>query len=78
MGSRFSLRRAQPSRVQGSRLGKNINRMKIRRKKYFDFMHIANSYLREKNGRQIQKIDLMAVSTVKRAAEGEIYNVTFF
>ena len=35
-------------------------------------MNIANLDLRGKNGRQIQKIDLMAVSAVKRAAEGEI------
>ena len=41
-------------------------------------MHIANSDLRGKGGRQIQKIDLMAVSLAKRAAEGEIYNVTLF
>jgi len=46
--------------------------MKNRPIKYFDFMHIAHSDLRAKNGRQIQKIDLMAVSAVKRAAEGEI------
>jgi hypothetical protein len=59
-------------KVLGSRLGELINRMENRSIKYFDFMHIANSYLREKNGRQIPKIDLMAVSAVKRAAEGEI------
>ena len=41
-------------------------------------MHNTRLDLRGKNGRQIQKIDLMAVSMVKRAAEGEIYNVTLF
>jgi len=43
--------------------------MKIRRIQYIAFI-ISN--LREICGRQIQKIDLMAVSMKKRAAEGEI------
>ncbi len=63
-GSRF--------KVQGSGLRERFNEMKIRRITNFDFMHIAHSDLRGMDGRQIQKIDLMAVSAVKRAAEGEI------
>jgi hypothetical protein len=62
-------------KVQGSRLGENINRMKIRCIQYIAFII---SDLPGKSGRQIEKIDLMAVSTVERAAEGEIYNVTLF
>ena len=65
-------------KVLGSRLRERIYDMKIRRIKYIDFMHNTRLELQGKNGRQIQKIDLMAVSTVKRAAEGEIYNATLF
>jgi hypothetical protein len=46
--------------------------MKNSRKANYDFMHSTHLELRGKSGRQIQKIDLMAVSTKKRAAEGEI------
>ncbi len=63
-GSRF--------RVQSSRFRERFNGMKNRSIKYFDFMHNTRLDLRGKSGRQIQKIDLMAVSAVKRAAEGEI------
>jgi hypothetical protein len=59
-------------KVQGSGLGERINGMKNRRIKYFDFMHNTRLDLRGKKGRQIQEKDLMAVSSVKRAAEGEI------
>ena len=59
-------------KVLGSRLRERINDMKNRSIKYFDFMHNTRLDLRGESGRQIQKIDLMAVSTVKRAAEGEI------
>jgi len=71
MGSRFR-NEGSEFRVQSSRLGEQFNGMKICRIKYFDFMHIARLDLRGKSGRQIQKIDLMAVSCKKRAAEGEI------
>ncbi len=59
-------------KVLGSRLRERINDMKNRSIKYFDFMHNTRLDLRGKSGRHIQKIDLMAVSAVKRAAEGEI------
>ncbi len=81
MGSKFKVQGSRfrnegsKFKVQGSKLGENINRMKIRRIQYIDFII---SDLRGKSGRQIEKIDLMAVSAVKRATEGEIYNVTLF
>ncbi len=59
-------------KVLGSRLRERINDMKNRSIKYFDFMYSTYLDLRGKSGRQIQKIDLMAVSAMKRAAEGEI------
>jgi hypothetical protein len=65
-------------RVPCCELGERFNGMKNRRITKFDFMHSTRLDLRGENGRQIQKIDLMVVSAVKRAAEGEIYNVTLF
>ncbi len=59
-------------RVTIYELGEPINGMKIYRITNFDFMHNTRLDLRGISGRQIQKIDLVAVSRVKRAAEGEI------
>jgi hypothetical protein len=65
-------------KIQDSGLKELINDMKIFRITKFDFINNTPIDLRGMHGRQIEKIDLMAVSLVKRAAEGEIYNVTLF
>lgn len=49
--------------------------MKIRCTQYIASIILV---LPEKRGRYVQEKDYLAVSAVKRAAEGEIYNVTLF
>jgi hypothetical protein len=41
-------------------------------------MHNTLIDLRGKSGREMYRKDYMAVSPMKRAAEGDIYDVTFF
>jgi hypothetical protein len=52
--------------------------MKIFRITKFDFINNTPIDLRGKSGRQIFRENYLAVSLMKRAAEGEIYNVTLF
>jgi hypothetical protein len=58
--------------------GEIVNGMKIHSKRYDVFTHKAVLKLQGKNARHIQEKDYMAVSPMKRAAEGETYNVTIF
>jgi hypothetical protein len=55
-----------------------FNKMKNHRIANFDFLHITRLGLREMFGRQGFRENYLVVSGVKRAAEGEIYNVTLF
>jgi len=59
-------------KVQGSRLIERFKGMKNRRLEYFDFINNTPLDLRGKSGRKICKRNYLAVSAVKRAAEGEI------
>ena len=60
-------------RDAGCSFGERINSMK-----YFVFIDNIYMDLPGKAGRQIEAKDLSAVSLVKRAEEGDIYNVTSF
>jgi hypothetical protein len=60
------------SRIQDSGLKELINDMKIFKITKFNFLNNTPIGLREICGRQIFRKDYLAVSTVKRAAEGEI------
>ena len=52
--------------------------MKFGSMKYFVFIDNTYMDLPGKEDRQIKAKDLMAVLLVKRAEEGDIYNVTLF
>jgi hypothetical protein len=60
--------------TNGTKIGDfyKVQQMTTSSKKYFDFMRNIRLDLRGKNGRQIFRENYLAVSAVKRAAEGEI------
>jgi hypothetical protein len=59
--------------VSGYGFGERVNSMK-----YFDLIDNTYMGLPGKSGRPNRKKDLMAVSLVKRAEEGDLYDVTSF